>query len=72
MTYGILEARDHDKIRGLILNSKETTFVHKSIEKTQKYLNFWVFFRGFLCFRVEAPWNDCEPLRPRPKHALAA
>ena len=43
MTYGILEARDHDKIRELILNSKETTFVHKSIEKTQKFKYFWVF-----------------------------
>ena len=51
MTYGILETRDHDKIRELILNSKETTFVHKSIEKTQKYLNFWVFSID-LCTKV--------------------
>jgi hypothetical protein len=32
-----------------ILKSKKRTFVHKSIEKTQKYLNFWAFFRHFLC-----------------------
>ena len=79
MTYGILEARDQDKIRGLILNSKETTFVHKSIEKTQKYLNFWVFLLDFYATNsaiqkiIDArPWSGCEPPRPGQKHALGA
>ena len=57
MTYGILETRDHDKIRELILNSKETTFVHKSIEKTQKYLNFWVFLLDFCVSEFGHPEN---------------
>ena len=59
-------------LANIFLNFKIFAFVHKSIEKTQKYLNFWVLLRGFLCFKVEAPWNDCEPLRPRPKRAQAA
>ncbi len=27
------------------------TFVHKSIEKTQKFKYFWVFLEGFLCLQ---------------------
>jgi hypothetical protein len=27
------------------------TFVHKSIEKTQKFKYFWVFLSGFLCLQ---------------------
>jgi hypothetical protein len=33
---------------GGILNSMERTFVHKSIEKTQKFKYFWVFFEAGL------------------------
>ncbi len=63
---------------GGILKSMERTFVHKSIEKTQKFKYFWVFFEAalkyanaFLSISAAGLSNGCELPQPMPTHAQA-
>jgi hypothetical protein len=57
MTYEKWPRRVGDTKRQRILKSKRCTFVHKSIEKTQKYLNFWVFLLDFCVNEFGHPEN---------------